>query len=88
MSQGGLVSDEIMIDLIDYNLKSYLIIGFNFRPACKNGAVLDGFPRTVVQAKKLDEMLAKKGQSINNAFLLNVSESTVLKRFIIFFLIY
>lgn len=48
MESGGLVSDEIVIGIIKDNIKT---------PECGKGFILDGFPRTTVQAEKLDEML-------------------------------
>ena len=51
MESGGLVSDSIVIGIIKDNIKS---------PDCKKGFILDGFPRTTVQAEKLDEMLVEE----------------------------
>jgi len=51
MESGGLVSDEIVIGIIKDNIKT---------PDCAKGFILDGFPRTTVQAEKLDEMLVSE----------------------------
>lgn len=51
MESGGLVSDDIVIGIIKDNIKA---------PECKKGFILDGFPRTTVQAEKLDEMLVEE----------------------------
>jgi adenylate kinase len=56
MNRGDLVPDDIVINMIEKKIRS---------KECAKGAVFDGFPRTVEQAKKLDEMLeaSSKGRS-------------------------
>ena len=56
MDQGQLVPDELTLELIMDRFQN---------PDCKNGYVLDGFPRTIPQAEALTEALAKKGETID-----------------------
>jgi len=68
--QGGLVPDDIIVHLIEDWLNLH----------GENGFVFDGFPRTVRQAERLNEILGKKGKSLDLAIWLDVSEQTVRDR--------
>ncbi len=71
MESGALVSDDIVIGLIEEATKT---------PECSRGFILDGFPRTVVQAHKLDEMLSRRGQTIDKVLNFNVPDSVLVSR--------
>lgn len=68
--QGGLVPDDIIIRLIEDWLNLH----------GKEGFVFDGFPRTVTQAERLNEILVKNGTALDLAIWLEVSEETVRDR--------
>ena len=70
MESGNLVSDEIVLEV----LNRYLDKTDNFN------LLLDGFPRNIYQAEKLDELLKSKGSKIDYVFLLNVDKDTLLYR--------
>ncbi|KAL9110867.1 MAG: hypothetical protein Q9227_004667 [Pyrenula ochraceoflavens] len=72
MDQGGLVSDEIMVGMIKNELDS--------NTECKNGFILDGFPRTVDQAKRLDSMLDGKGQHLDHVVELQIDDGLLVSR--------
>ncbi len=71
MAAGQLVSDEIVIGIIDKRIDA---------PDCKSGFVLDGFPRTEKQAVALDAMLARKGGKIDGVIELAVDEAALIER--------
>jgi len=71
MKAGGLVSDDIVVGIIKEAIE---------QPQCKKGFILDGFPRTVVQAQKLDEMLSKRGQSLDSVVNFDIADSVVIPR--------
>jgi adenylate kinase len=72
MEKGGLVSDDIVIGIVKENL-----VG---NPDCKKGFILDGFPRTTVQAQKLDEILAKQNDKLTGVVSFNVRDEIVVER--------
>jgi adenylate kinase len=71
MTTGGLVSDEIVIELIRETLPTAEAAG---------GAIFDGFPRTVAQAEALDKMLSERGAKIDKVVRLKVDEPALIKR--------
>ncbi|KAL8958275.1 MAG: hypothetical protein Q9193_004637 [Seirophora villosa] len=72
MDQGGLVSDEIMIGMIKGELEN--------NKECKQGFILDGFPRTVAQAERLDDMLQAKQQKLQHAVELQIDDGLLVSR--------
>lgn len=71
MDKGQLVPDEITIQMVLERLAA---------PDVKEGAILDGFPRNIEQAKALDKALKEKSKAIDKVVNIKVSEEEVLKR--------
>ena len=71
MEAGGLVSDGIVINILRDRLAE---------PDCAKGVILDGFPRTTVQAEALDALLQETGQKINAAISLEVDDAAMVER--------
>jgi adenylate kinase len=69
--RGELVSDEIVIAIIAERFD---------KPDCANGAVFDGFPRTIAQAEALDAMLAARGRKIDLVVELRVQDEVLIER--------
>ena len=71
MDKGQLVPDELTLDLIMDRFK---------QDDCKNGYVLDGFPRTIPQAEALDAALKAKGEKVDFAIDVDVPDENIVKR--------
>lgn len=71
LKKGELVPDDITISIVKERLS---------KEDCKKGFILDGFPRTVDQAKALDEILTSLGRKLRYAFYFEVSEELVVQR--------
>ena len=71
MDQGLLVPDELTVDLVIDRVN---------QEDCKNGYILDGFPRTIPQAESLDAALAKMGQKVDYAINVEVPDENIISR--------
>ncbi|OSQ51787.1 adenylate kinase [Marivita geojedonensis] len=71
MEAGELVSDDIVIAILRDRLAD---------ADCAKGVILDGFPRTTVQAEALDTLLAESGQKIDAAISLDVDDAAMVDR--------
>jgi len=71
INKGELVPDDVTISMIRDRLS---------RPDCKDGALLDGFPRTTVQADSLASLLAEFDGEVNSVPYITASEATLIER--------
>ena len=71
MDKGELVPDDVTVRMTLDRLS---------QPDCANGAILDGFPRTLAQAQALDQALGEDGRSVDLAILFDVSDEELLNR--------
>jgi adenylate kinase len=71
MNKGELVPDDLTIAMIRNRLS---------QPDCSQGALLDGFPRTTVQAEALEKLLSEFGGKVNFVPYITASESTLVER--------
>jgi adenylate kinase len=71
MEKGALVPDEVTIEVISERLSE---------PDCRSGCVFDGFPRTLEQARALDEVMTKRKGKIDKAIYIEVPDNDLLTR--------
>ena len=71
MNEGKLVSDSLMIEMIENALG---------KPECKEGYILDGFPRTVPQAEALEEMTERMRRAIDAVVEMRIDDSLLVER--------
>jgi len=71
MDKGQLVPDEIILGMVKERLS---------QPDCQKGFILDGFPRTVVQAEALDKLLSEMGKKLDFALALIVPDDLLVER--------
>ena len=73
ISKGNLVPDDITIGIVKNRLEEDDV---------QNGIILDGFPRTVVQAEELDKILAQKGKKVDLVVNLTTPEEEIIERIV------
>ena len=73
MNRGELVPDDLVIEIACSRL---------LEPDCSEGFLLDGFPRTVYQAEKLDEFLAEHGKKVDHVLDIEVEKDELITRLI------
>lgn len=73
MASGGLVPDEVVVDLIGETFETG-------RREGKKGWILDGFPRTLAQARALDELLGERGEKIDAVLFVEVDAEAIVDR--------
>lgn len=71
MARGDLVPDEVVVGIVGQRID---------QPDARKGFILDGFPRTVPQARALDRLLAERGMALDAVIELRVDEDALVRR--------
>lgn len=71
MDSGALVPDEVVVGIVEERIQM---------PDCRNGFMLDGFPRTTAQADALAQMLDKKGLKLDHVICVQVANEELIRR--------
>jgi len=71
MDRGDLCPDELVVAIVGDRIEE---------PECRNGFILDGFPRTVAQAEALERLLHEKHMELDGVVELKVDENALLRR--------
>lgn len=71
MKEGKFVSDDVIIELISNRIN---------KPDCANGYILDGFPRTLVQAQKYDELLNNLNKDLGVVIYIEIDKDVAMRR--------
>ena len=71
MDKGELVTDSLILDMMEIRFKE---------DDCKNGFILDGFPRTITQAEGLDQLFSKSNQKLDHVIVINVDDDEIVER--------
>jgi len=71
MEKGELVPDDLIIKMIEKRIS---------QPDCINGFLLDGFPRTIEQAKSFDKMMEEKGLNLDRVIYIDVADDEIIDR--------
>ena len=71
MDKGELVTDSLILDMMEIRFKE---------KDCEKGFILDGFPRTIIQAQGLEKLFQKTNQKLDHVIVINVEDDDIVER--------
>ena len=71
MDKGELVTDSLILDMMEIRFKE---------KDCEKGFILDGFPRTIIQAQGLEKLFEKTNQKLDHVIVINVVDNDIVER--------